>query len=405
MSIKNRNLIIFTLGALSALGPFSIDMYLPAFPAIAKDLNTNIAHIQLSLTSYFIGISLGQLLYGPIIDRFGRMVPLFIGLFIYLITGIFCVFAQSADSLIILRFLQALGSCAGMVVSRAMVRDIFPVNENAKIFSLLILVIGVSPILAPTLGGLVNVHLGWRYIFVFLVGLSLVTIALCYRFLSESKPADKTMSLKPKAVLANFWFAASQPQFIFYALAGGIAASGMFAYISGSAFVFINLFGVSEVNFGYLFAFNATGLIIASQVNRLWLSKRDSKYIIVRVSLVQLLVGLSIFSLTYFNAIGLIGTIALIYIYLAMQGFLFPNCSAVAMAPFTQKAGIASALLGFIQMFFSALASAAVSVFFNQTALPMTAVIATCAVLSFSLIIIGRRFISKREQALQQKVA
>jgi DHA1 family bicyclomycin/chloramphenicol resistance-like MFS transporter len=404
MSIKNRNLVIFTLGALSALGPFSIDMYLPAFPAIAKDLNTNIAHVQLSLTSYFIGISFGQLIYGPIIDRFGRMTPLFIGLFIYLVTGIFCVFAQSADALIFFRFLQALGSCAGMVVSRAMVRDIFPVDENAKIFSLLILVIGVSPILAPTLGGLVNVHLGWRYIFVFLVLLSVATIALCYRFLYESKPADKTISLKPKAVIADYWFAASQPQFIFYALAGGIAAAGMFAYISGSAFVFIDLFGVSEVNFGYLFAFNATGLIIASQINRFWLSKRTSKYIIVRVSLVQLLMGLSIFALTYFNAIGLIGTIVLIYVYLAMQGFLFPNCSAMAMAPFSKKAGIASALLGSIQMFFSALASAAVSVLFNQTAIPMTGVIAICSFLSFALIIIGRSFIKKRESGLETVV-
>src|SRR6476659_1524495 len=233
MSVKNRGIIIFTLGVLSALGPFSIDMYLPAFPAIAKDLGPSISQIQLSLTSYFIGISIGQLVYGPIIDRFGRLVPLFTGLAIYLMTCIACMFAQADDALILLRFAQALGSCAGMVVGRAMVRDIFPVNENAKIFSLLILVIGVSPILAPTLGGYVSVNFGWRNIFLFLTVLCAFTIFLCYRYLPESKPADSSMSLKPKAVLGDFWTVMIQPQFLFYALAGGLASAGMFAYISG----------------------------------------------------------------------------------------------------------------------------------------------------------------------------
>lgn len=404
MSIKNRNIVIFTLGVLSALGPFSIDMYLPAFPAIAKDLGTNISQIQLSLTSYFIGISLGQLIYGPIIDRFGRLIPLFMGLAIYFITCIACMFAQSADALILLRFAQALGSCAGMVVSRAMVRDIFPVSENAKIFSLLILVIGVSPILAPTLGGYISVNFGWRNIFLFLTILCAATIILCYRFLPESKPADKTMSLKPKAVLGDFWAVAKQPQFLFYAMAGGIASAGMFAYISGSPFVFMNLFGVSEAHFGWFFAFNATGLIIASQLNSFWLNTKSSESIIVRVSMVQLVAGILIFILTAFGVIQLIGTLALLFIYLAMQGFLFPNCSALAMAPFEKKAGIASALLGCIQMLFSALASGTVSLLFDGTAVPMTAVIAFCAVSSFVLILSGRRFIKKRAHQSVEKI-
>ena len=162
MKGKEKFLTILILGLLSAIGPFSIDMYLPGFPDIAADLNTTVAHVSLSLSSFFIGISFGQLIYGPLIDRFGRKKPLYVGLFIYLIASAGCAFASSADALIVLRLVQALGGCAGMVTSRALVRDIFPVSENAKIFSLLMLVVGVSPIIAPTLGGYVTAAFGWR---------------------------------------------------------------------------------------------------------------------------------------------------------------------------------------------------------------------------------------------------
>jgi len=172
---KNRKfLIILMLGLLSAIGPFSIDMYLPGFKAIALDLQTTIEHIQLSLTSFFIGIAGGQIIYGPLLDRFGRKSPLLIGLVIYIAASIGCVFIQSADGLIFLRLIQALGSCAGMVASRAMVRDYFPPTETAKIFSMLMLVIGISPILAPTMGGYIIEIWGWHYIFVFLTILTVL---------------------------------------------------------------------------------------------------------------------------------------------------------------------------------------------------------------------------------------
>jgi DHA1 family bicyclomycin/chloramphenicol resistance-like MFS transporter len=153
---KNKFLLILILGLLSAIGPFSIDMYLPGFPAIAADLHTTVAHVSLSLSSFFIGISAGQLLYGPLLDRFGRKGPLYTGLSLYLITSLACTFADSANALITFRLLQALGACGGMVASRAMVRDLFPVNEIAKVFSMLMLVIGVSPIIAPTVGGYIT---------------------------------------------------------------------------------------------------------------------------------------------------------------------------------------------------------------------------------------------------------
>ncbi|QEK50255.1 multidrug effflux MFS transporter [Pedobacter aquae] len=391
MAEKNRFYIILSLGILSAVGPFSIDMYLPAFPVMADNLNTTVPHIQLSLSSYFIGISLGQLIYGPLIDRFGRLIPLFTGLFIYLLTCIACAFANTADTLIVMRFFQALGSCAGMVISRAMVRDIFPVSENARIFSLLMLVIGVSPILAPTLGGYMSSGLGWRSIFIFLILLAVFTIYMCYKYLPESKPADKTMSLKPKAVLEDFWFAFSEPRFIYYALAGGIASAAMFAYIAGSTFVFIELFGFTEKQYGWLFALNAIGLISASQLNSKLLKKYPIGMIIKNSSRVQLTTVLLLAILSAAQLLNVYSTLILIWIFMSALGFFSPNTSALSMAPFDKKAGIASALLGCFQMLFSALASFAVSFLHDGTAFPMIGVMAFCIICSFSLVYIGQR--------------
>ena len=180
MKGKERFYTIFTLGLLSAMGAFSIDMYLPGFPEIAKDLHTTIAHITLSITSFFIGISLGQMIYGPLLDKYGRKKPLYIGLVVYLLASIACAYAPTANALIALRFLQALGSCAGMVASRALVRDIFPVEENAKIFSLLMLVLALSPIVAPTLGGYMSSLFGWQSIFIVLSSIGAVTLLLVY---------------------------------------------------------------------------------------------------------------------------------------------------------------------------------------------------------------------------------
>lgn len=405
MSIKNRGAIIFTLGALSALGPFSIDMYLPGFPAIADDLHTTISRVQLSLTSYFIGISVGQLFFGPIIDRFGRKKPLYAGLIIYLAASIGCMFSSSVEVLIGLRFLQALGSCAGAVVSRAMVRDIFPVNENAKIFSMLILVVAISPIVAPTAGGYMSEALGWQSIFATLSIVSAVILFMAYKILPESKAADPGMSMHPKKILTDFRYVLQTKQFILYVCAAGFASAGMFAYISGSPFVFIEIFGVNAKHYGWFFAFNASGLIIASQVNRLLLSKRSSEDIISVTSIIQVLAGITLFLLTYFNLIGLAGIVFFLFTYLAMQGFLFPNASALSLAPFHTRTGIASSLMGCVQMFFSAAASAAVSLLHNNTAIPMTIVIACCSLLSFLFISMALKHTkakARAEVALEQ---
>ncbi len=401
-SVKGRNkfFMILILGMLSAIGPFSIDMYLPGFPAIANDLHTTVAHIGLSLSSFFIGISVGQLLYGPLLDRFGRKRPLYIGLSVYLLASIGCSLCTSADALIALRLLQALGGCAGMVASRAMVRDIFPVEENAKIFSLLMLVVGVSPIIAPTIGGYVTAAFGWQWIFVILTVMSVFILAAVYFALPESRKPDLSVSLLPKPIIKSFIIIFKEPQFYTYAFTGSISAAGLYAYIAGSPHVFMELFKVTERQYGWVFASIALGLIISSQLNSLLLRRFRSEQIIPVALFCQSLTGISLFLGTYFHIIGLFSTIFLILIFLSCQGFTFPNASALTMAPFSRNAGTASALMGAIQLGVGALTSAIVSMLTNDTALPMAGVMASCAILSFCVLMLGRKVIRYKSTLL-----
>jgi len=394
--VTKKSHIIIILGLLTAVGPFSIDMYLPAFPAIAEGLSTDIAHVMLSLSSFFIGISAGQLVYGPLLERFGRRKPLYVGLVIYLFASAGCAFAMSVESLIVFRFLQALGSCAGMVTSRAIVRDLFEVKENAKIFSSLMLVVAVSPIIAPTLGGYLTAALGWRYVFAVLILVDLLILIGVYFYLPESRPANPSHSLRPASIARNFYQILISPQFYVYALTGAIASSGLYAYISGSPHVFIELFHVSEKEYGWIFAIIAVGIIGASQVNSVILGRYESEQVIKTALFIQGILALTLFALTYFFPIGLYTTVVLIFLYLCCQGFIFPNASALTLAAFGHQAGTASALMGAIQMGIGAIASALVSILQNETALPMSGVMAFCSVTAFAILQFGRKVIMRK---------
>jgi len=401
MKGSERFYTIFTLGLLSAMGAFSIDMYLPGFPDIAKDLHTTIAHITLSITSFFIGISIGQMIYGPLLDKYGRKKPLYIGLAVYLLTSVACAYAPTANALIGIRFLQALGSCAGMVASRALVRDIFPVEENAKIFSLLMLVLALSPIVAPTLGGYMTSLFGWQSIFLVLTSIAAVTLLLVYFKLPEGRKPETSLSLLPRPIINGFLEVARVPQFYTYAFAGAIASSGLYAYIAGSPFVFMELYHVSDKQYGWIFAFIAMGLITASQVNTLLLRKYSSEQIIKATLFCQCLAGIALVLGTWFHLLGLFSTIFLIWIFLSTQGFAFPNSSALCLAPFSKNAGTASALMGAIQLGIGAVSTALVSILNNGTPMPMAAVMCVCAVSSFVVLMMGRRVIRKRKNDIE----
>lgn len=400
MQKKKRILIILILGLLSALGPFSIDLYLPGFPEIARDLNTSTGSVALSLSSYFIGVSIGQMIYGPLLDRFGRRIPLLIGLIIYLVASILIVYITTVESLILFRFVQALGGCAGMVAARALVRDLFPVTETAKIFSLLMLVIAVSPIVAPTLGGFATAHWGWHSIFIILTILAALNILLVYFWLPLGASPDITMSLKPRAIITNFWNVFKTPQFYTYTLTGSFAASGLYAYIAGSPHVFMELYGVSEKQYGWIFGIIAMGLVTASQVNSFLLKKYTSQQIVKVTLICQVIAGALLVFGTIFQLIEMYSMIVLAFLFLSTQGFAFPNTSALSLAPFEKSAGTASALMGALQLGIGALITALVSLLSDKTPLPMTGIMFLCAIVALSMLYFGNLKIKNLERGI-----
>lgn len=387
MERKQYNTLILVLGSLSAIGPFSIDMYLPGFPAMAADLSTDIAHVGFSLTSFFVGISIGQIAYGPVMDRYGRKKPLMIGLAVFIIAALGCALSQSISTLITLRFFLALGGCVGMVGSRAIVRDLFSGSEVARVLSALVMVFGVAPIIAPTIGGLVVKTLGWRIVFVILAAIGAAVLIALSRFLRESKEADVSISLHPKNVALEYLALFREPAFVIYTLAGSAAAAGFFAYISGSAFVYMDLIGFTETQFGWMYGVNAVGLIAGSQINRLWLMKQGSSRILLKVTGAQLCVVIALLALPLNGFADKIGFIGLVFCYLFLTGFVNPNAMALALQPFTRNAGSASALMGSIQMIAGGSASGLLSCLYNGTAQPMVRVMAGCT--GISLVLLG----------------
>lgn len=381
---------VLILGLLTALGPFSIDMYLPGFEDIAKSLKTTAATVALSLSSYFIGISAGQLLYGPLLDRYGRKKPLYAGLALYIAATFVCMQAKDIHTLIVLRFIQALGSCAAAVASMAMVRDLFGARDSAKVFSLLLLVVGASPMIAPTAGGYIVTIWNWRIVFFVLLILGVLITLLTVFFLPESYPADKNFSLKPLPILRNFMAVLRVPQFKVYMLVEALAFAGLFAYVSGSPLVFMGFFHLGKNTYGWVFAFLSVAFIGLSQFNGLLLRKYKSEQII-RVALTgQVIVSLVFLAGTIAGWYGLGLTIFFLFVFLACLGFTYPNAAALCLAPFSKNAGTAASMLGFFQMGIGALASVGVSVFNNGTSTPMVAIIAVTSVLAMVILIVGR---------------
>jgi DHA1 family bicyclomycin/chloramphenicol resistance-like MFS transporter len=326
-----------------------------------------------------------------LLDRFGRKKPLYFGLSIYILASIGCALSNSVESLIFFRFIQALGGCVGMVAPSAVVRDVFPVDQSARVFSTLILILGVSPILAPTLGGYIVSGWGWKPIFLVTALITLLILLLVHFKLPETRKADKTFSLKPSNILANFKEVLKDPQFITYAFAGNIVSAGLFAYLAGSPFVFMELFKVSQEAYGWIFGLIAAGLITSSQINTLLLKKYKSEQILKTVQGIQLLLGIALVTGAAADLFNLTGLIIVIMLFLSCQGFIFPNSAALAMAPFTSLAGSASAVLGALQMALGSFASALVGIFFNGTMIPMVVIMLFFSISGFIILIRGQK--------------
>ena len=396
MNNKKRFITILLLGLLTAIVPFTIDMYLPGFPDIARSMNTTVSKVALSLSSFFIGMGLGQLMYGPLLDRFGRKKPLYAGLLLYCITSIGCIYAGSIETLIGLRFIQAIGACSATISATAMVRDLFPPHENAKIFSFLILVLSVSPMLAPSIGSWLIISFGWTSIFIVLTLLIILIFLGVYFFLPESKGADKKYSLHISSVLMNYRSVLRESYFIIYAVIGGIGFAGLFAHIASSPGVFMEHFNLTQKQYGLLFAFLASGLILSSQVNTALLKYFKSEDLIARALIFQncFSAALLLVSLLHFDHFWI--TAGLLFLYLSSIGLVMPNASALSMKPFDQNAGSASALLGFIQMGLGSLATIFIGVLDIKTVLPLAVALMICSLLGLVLTAWSKQFFARQ---------
>ena len=383
-------LIIALLGALSLVSPFAIDLYLPAFPQMAAELGTSTAVVSLSLSSYFIGLALGQIIYGPFLDRFGRKPPIYFGLTLFILVSLGCLFVRHVHALIALRFIQALCGGVAQVAAVAMVRDFFPGKDVAKVFSLVFLCIGVSPLLAPSLGGLIVLKAGWDMIFLFLAVLGAVILALTYWFLPEPHAPDPSISLRLGPIIHEFLHILRNRWFFTYAVSGSFSFAGLFTYVAGSPIIFMEGFHLSPQAYSGVFALLTMGFIGANQLNVLLLRTYASKVIYARAVWVQTVTGLIFLLGALFGGYGLPATMFLFFIFLSCAGLTYPNAAALALAPFSKNTGSASSLLGLLQMGVGAVISAGIGLSHSTGSLPIIAILAATATLGLLILLAGR---------------
>ncbi|HEY1791205.1 MAG TPA: multidrug effflux MFS transporter [Verrucomicrobiae bacterium] len=400
----NRFLIIVILGALSTITPFAIDMYLPMYKEMAAALHTTIGRIPLSLASYFIGMAAGQLFYGPLLDRFGRKLPLYAGLLLFVVACVLCLEARTVQWLIAMRFVQALGGCVAQVAAMAMVRDFFHVKETAKIISLLILILSASPLLAPTIGYQVSRLFGWQWVFVILGAFALFMIAVTKWCLPEGHKPDTSVSLKPLPILRGYLEVLKEPQFLVYSVSGAFAFSGLLAYVSTAPIIFMQVFQVTKSQFSMIFAGLAVGFIGSNQFNVLLLRKWTSEQIFRATLIVECPVILLFLVGTYFGWLGLPATLVLLFISLSSLGLAYPNAAALSLVPFDHNIGSASAMLGFLQIGISSLASASTGLINSTTMLPVALIMAATSWIGFAILFFGKSRI-KQVRYVEEKDA
>lgn len=382
--------ILLILGGLSAFGPLSIDMYLPAFPAMAEDLGVSSEQIQLSLSVYFIGLASGQLVYGPLADRFGRRKPLLFGIGLFCVASLACALAPTLEWLLAARFAQALGGCAGMVVNRAVVRDLCEPIDAAKAFSQLMLIMGVAPILAPLAGTALLGLAGWASIFWFLTVFAGLFALAVYFFLPETLPPH--MAPPPlRSAFGRYIGLLREPLFMFHALTGGVAMAGMFAYISGSPYVFLELYKVPVEQYAWLFGSIAACFILSAQLNSRLLRRWSQLALIRGTTFIYMLATVTLLLAAWLQVESLWLFLPPLVLSVAIISQVLPNASACALAGHGHQAGIASALMGTMQFAIAGVTSAAVGMLHDNTAVPMAGVMAVCGLLTVVMAALARR--------------
>lgn len=397
MTKINNFTLTIALGFVTAFAPLSIDMYLSSLPTLERYFFVDANTIQLTLASFFVGFSAGQLFYGPISDKYGRKLPLYFGISLFVAASLGCAMSSSVEWMIFFRFLQALGACSGGVIARAVVRDVFLPQDAAKIYSYLMLVTGLAPMLAPVFGGYILMHLGWKAIFLILAALGVISLFSIVFWLEESHAKNRTESIAIKNVANEYAKLLKHKYFMGYALSGGFAMAGMFAYITSSPFVFIDTFHLSVENYGILFGANAVVFVLSAQINARIVNKIDSSVIFDTAMAMLALSGIAMFAATLFEIGGIYGIILPLLCFMSSIGFIVPNATALAMAPFAANAGSASALLGTMQFSMAAGSSILLGALQKAALISMGSMIMFCGVAALAVYI----FVVKTQAAIE----
>jgi DHA1 family bicyclomycin/chloramphenicol resistance-like MFS transporter len=378
--------LIVVLGVLNALTPFTIDLYLPAFPQIAADLDIAVSRMSLTVSVYFIGFALGQIIYGPLLDRYGRQRPIYAGLAIYILATFGCMTTTSFEGMLLYRFIAALGGSAASVGAITLVRDHFPPERAAKAFAMLMLVLSASPLLAPSIGSLMTMTLGWRALFAALNVLAIIDLALVAFAVPRNYVPDRSVSLRIAPILRTFRETLAEPTFRTYTFAGSLSFAGLFVFVSGSPAVFMDGFGVSAQGFGAIFAILAGGMVAGGQMNHLLLRHNSSRQVFQWALNVQVIVGAAFLLLSLAVDLSKWETVALLFVFLHCAGITYPNAAALALEPFSKNIGSASSLLGFLQLGVGAVAAALVGLLDVEGTLPMAVVMSSCTAVGWGVL-------------------
>lgn len=393
-SVKNSlsMQLILLLAFLGAIEAAAIDMYLPAFPSVAAGLNISAGQVQQTLTVFLIGLGIGQGLYGPFLDRFGRRPPLLIGVAIFVIGSLWAALATSFESLLVARFLQALGAAASSVAARAVVTDTCDQQSSARVFSILTQIIMIFPITAPVLGSFILLYGDWQLIFWVLTAFGVVCGLFALRLLPETLPVERRVPLSMRSIVRNYSIQISNPSFFFYTLASSCTLGCLFIYINNAPFVFIDIFGLTPTQFGYIFGANALTMIGISQIN-LRLLKIYSTAQVLFIGLSGFVaIGLVLLTLVQLDAFTLLSYGVLIALGMAMLGLIGGNLTAMTMAHTQQHAGTASALMGFMQFLLAALIGFIASIVAAPSLHTMPTALLAMGLAAIGLCFIGKHF-------------
>ena len=384
LDAARRTELIIILGALTAFGAMSIDMYLPAMPAIAQDFHVSIGAAQNTLATFFLGYAIGQAGFGPMADRFGRKPPLYFGLFFYLLMCAICALSPGVETLMVARFFQAVGACAGGVIARACVRDIFGPDETPRILAYMLLVLSVAPLFAPFLGGYLLIWASWRAIFWFQFGIGALATAAVVLRLPETH-GGVHRRLHPVIIIADYARIARDRHFIAYALSMAVGNASLYAYLTGSPHVFIDLFHVRAEDFGWFFAINAIGLIGMAQIAARLVRGRLPESLLLKGQIGQSIAGVLLIVISLFHLGGPYGLGAALFLFLSCNGVTGPMGTGAAMRHYAVNAGMASALLGTLQFATGFAVSLVMGAFTPATSLPLAVVMTGCGVAGLGL--------------------